>query len=143
MSRRYCPSLYAGERFCGYDRIDLGFPRLGEIVRQQRLDWSAALENAKGVYLISDTSNGKRYVGSAYGDTGLWSRWNEYVRTGHGGDKELKRLISRKGIGYAQKFFRFALLEYFPMKTVDEVVMGREAYWKDVLLSRRYGYNEN
>jgi hypothetical protein len=30
------------------------------------------LENVKGVYLIVDKSNGKMYVGSAYGDTGIW-----------------------------------------------------------------------
>jgi hypothetical protein len=47
-------------------------------------------------------------------------------------------------IKYARTFFRFALLEYFPMKTDDEHVFAREAYWKAVLSSRgQYGYNEN
>jgi hypothetical protein len=48
---------------------------LESIYAIQRPDWKTALEHAKGVYLITDTSNGKRYVGSAYGVTGIWSRW--------------------------------------------------------------------
>ena len=33
-----------------------------------------ALRNQKGVYLITDTSNGKMYVGSAYGDEMILNR---------------------------------------------------------------------
>jgi hypothetical protein len=29
------------------------------------------------------------------------------------------------------------------MRTSDEHVLTREAYWKDVLLSRKFGYNKN
>ena len=63
------PEPYSGEVFCGYDRIDIGFPMLENLVKRQRTDWKTALGNAKGVYLITDVSNGKRYVGS-----GLWHR---------------------------------------------------------------------
>jgi hypothetical protein len=80
----------------------------------QRADWKAALENAKGVYLITDSSNGKRYVGSAYGTTGLWSRWACYIGTGHGYTDELTRVIKENGIEYARINFRFALLEQNP-----------------------------
>ena len=135
---------YAGELFCGYDQIDIGFPMLENIIRRQRSDWKTALENAKGVYLITDTHNGKRYVGSAYGVAGIWSRWECYVRTGHGHNDELTKLISEQGLDYARRCLRFALLEYCPMKTNDDAVIRREAYWKDVLLSRgKYGYNKN
>jgi hypothetical protein len=138
------PEPYSGERFRGYDRIDLEFSRLQQIVRHQLADWKTALEHAKGVYLISDARNGKRYVGSAYGNAGLWSRWGDYIETGCGDSHELRRLIKRRGINYARTYFRFALLEYFPMKTDDAYVVGREAYWKDVLSSRgQYGYNDN
>jgi hypothetical protein len=138
------PAPYSGEMFCGYDQIDIGFPLLQSIFAMQRSDWKFALENAKGVYLITDTSNGRRYVGSAYGGTGLWSRWSCYVKTGHGYTDELTRLIAKSGIEHARKYFRFSLLEHRTMKTTDDEIIKRETYWKDVLQTRgKYGYNKN
>lgn len=137
------PRPYSGEAFCGYDQIDVSFRMLETIFAIQRADWKAALENAKGVYLITDTHNGKRYVGSAYGTTGLWSRWACYIGTGHGYNDELTRVIKQNGIEYARNNFRFALLEHRTPKTDDNIIIGREQYWKGVLLSRLYGYNKN
>ena len=138
------PAAYSGEAFCGYDQIDIGFPMLESIFAIQHSDWKTALENAKGVYLITDTGNGKRYVGSAYGVTGIWSRWACYVETGHGYTDELTQIMKTSGIEYARKHFRFALLEHRTMKTDDKVVIQREQYWKEVLLTRGdYGYNKN
>mgnify|MGYP000203402939 CR=1 FL=1 len=138
------PTPYSGEAFPGYERIDVGFPVLETVFAIQRPDWKAALENVKGVYLITDESNGKRYVGSAYGDTGIWSRWACYVQTGHGYNDELTKLISTLGKDHARQSFKFALLEHRPMRTDDNVIIQREQYWKDVLLTRGpYGYNRN
>ena len=138
------PSPYTGEAFPGYDQIDIGFSELESIFRIQRQDWRAALENAKGIYLITDKSNGRRYVGSAYGITGIWSRWSCYVQTGHGYNDELTKIISTLGIAHARTHFRFALLEHRTMKTDDNVIIEREQYWKSVLLSRgEHGYNKN
>jgi len=135
--------LYSGEAFCGYENIDHGFPQIETIVVQQRHDWKAALENVKGIYLITDKSNGKRYVGSAYGASGIWSRWCCYVGTGHGWSDELTKLIGEKGLDYARTNFKFCILEYRAMKTDDQVIIKRESYWKSVLLSREFGYNRN
>jgi hypothetical protein len=137
------PKEYSGEAFCGYDQIDIGFSMLETIVKSQRTDWKAALENAKGIYLITDASNGKGYVGSAYGGAGIWSRWTCYVGTGHGYNDELTKLIEKQTLEYARQNFRFALLEYFTSKTDDSIIIQREKYWKNVLLSREYGYNRN
>ena len=94
--------------------------------------------------MITDISNGKRYVGSAYGVTGLWSRWASYVGTGHGHTDDLTQIIATYGLDYARRNFRFALLEHRTMKTDDLVIIQREKYWKDVLLTRsEYGYNKN
>jgi len=135
---------YSGEAFCGYDSINISFSMLEAIVIIQRADWKAALENTKGVYLITDVSNGKRYVGSAYGVTGIWSRWLSYIYTGHGHNDEFSKLISQHGIDYARKNYRFTLLEQRTMKTDDQVIIERETYWKNVLLTRApYGYNKN
>jgi hypothetical protein len=106
-------------------------------------DWRAALSSVKGVYLISDTATGKRYVGSAYNDQGIWSRWSGYVVTGHGGNVELRTLVSDPTLEYCRRSFRFALLEYRPSSASDEVILAREDYWKRILLSREHGLNRN
>lgn len=139
------PEIYSGQAFVGYDNIDIGFRELETVYAIQKADWKAALENAKGVYLITDRSNGKRYVGSAYGTTGLWARWGCYVATGHGFNDELTRLIQEKGIEHARTNFQIALLEHRTPKTDDSVIIERECYWKTVLLTRQseYGYNRN
>lgn len=134
---------YLGEAFCGYENIEHGFSQLESIFKQNKQDWKAALENVKGVYLIVDKKNGKKYVGSAYGVSGLWSRWACYIGTGHGWNDELTRLIKRKGIKYARDNFQFSILEYRSMKTDDQVIIDREQYWKRVLLSGSFGYNKN
>ncbi|MCM1987068.1 GIY-YIG nuclease family protein [Methanococcoides seepicolus] len=134
---------YSGDVFCGYENIEHGFLQLESIFKQNKRDWMAALKNVKGVYLIVDKHNGKMYVGSAYGETGIWSRWGCYIGTGHGWNDELTKLIKENGIDYARKNFQFSILEYRSMKTDDNVIIEREQYWKRVLLSGTFGYNKN
>jgi hypothetical protein len=135
---------YSGERFPGYENICHDFGTLEVVFRTSRPDWRAALENIKGVYLITDKSNGKKYIGAAYGGAGIWSRWGSYMKTGHGWNDELTQLIEREGIDYARQNFRVALLEYRPAKTDDTVTIDREVFWKEALLSRvPHGYNKN
>lgn len=135
---------YSGEAFCGYEKINHDFQMLENIFLTAKPDWKAALENVKGVYLIMDKSNGKKYIGSAYGGAGVWSRWSCYIGNGHGHNDELTKLINEKGKDYARKNFRFCLLEYRSMKTDDNDVILREGYWKEVFLSRgEFGYNKN
>lgn len=137
-------SRYSGETFCGYENINHDFTTLETVFRTQKLDWKGALENVKGVYQIIDKSNGKKYIGSAYGEYGIWSRWACYIGTGHGWNDELTTLINEKGFNYARKNFRFCLLEYRPMKTDDSIIINRESFWKEALMSRgKYGYNHN
>ena len=132
---------FGGEAFVGYENVEHTFTQLEWIIEQDRPDWKGALENVKGVYLIVDKSNGKMYVGSAYGDFGIWSRWTSYVKTGHGGNDQLTRLIAEKGIAYARRNFCFSILEFRSMRTDDEAIIAREQYWKRVLQSCEFGYN--
>ncbi|WP_207956190.1 GIY-YIG nuclease family protein [Rubrobacter marinus] len=135
---------YSGERFPGYENINHDFGLLETVFRSNRPDWKAALENVKGVYVIADKRNGRKYVGSAYGDFGIWARWGCYIGTGHGWNDELTKLIREEGIEYARKNFRLSLLEYRPTRTDDRVIIERENYWKEALLSRGpFGYNKN
>lgn len=137
------PQVYSGERFPGFERINHGFGALEAIFHAERPDWKAALQSMKGVYVISDKSNGKQYIGSAYGDAGIWSRWACYVGTGHGWNDELVKLVQSKGPKYAREHFHFAILEVMIKSTPDDVVLDREAHWKLALLTREHGYNRN
>jgi hypothetical protein len=135
---------YEGEEFPGYDNVRIDFSSLELLVQNQKTDWRIALENVKGIYLIVDKFNGKKYVGSAYGDSGIWSRWCTYINTGHGYNDELVMLIEKNGIDYARKYFQFAILELRSMKTDDDTIINRESFWKEVLLTRGiFGYNKN
>ena len=130
--------------FPGHENINIDFPDLEAVFKYQKNDWKGALENVKGIYVVADKSNGKKYVGSAYGDGGIWSRWEDYVKTGHGHNRELTKLISQKGIKYARQCFKFSLLEYRPMTTGTDIITKRESFWKEILLSRgQFGYNKN
>ena len=53
------------DQFLGYDNIDLSWHDLRRVLKLK--NWQTALENQKGVYLITDTKANKRYIGSAYG----------------------------------------------------------------------------
>ena len=99
----------------------------------------------KGIYVIVDRSNGKKYVGSAYGEGGIWSRWSTYVYSdGHGYNDELVDVISENGVQYARDNFQFALIETLSMKCDQDTVIHRESFWKEVLLTRsEFGYNKN
>ena len=60
------------------------------------------------------------------------ARLSEYVRTLHGEDLALRELVDHEGREYARANLRFALLEFWSMRTSDEHVLARESYWKDV-----------
>lgn len=137
------PEVYQGEIFPGYDSVSHDFSILEPIVRKEKTDWKVALQNVKGVYVVTDKSNGKSYVGSAYADSGIWSRLQCYVGTGHGWNDQLMTLISNKGIEYARSNFRFSILEILSMSSSDEYVISRENRWKSILMTREHGYNSN
>lgn len=135
------------EHFPGYKNIDLPYETLKTIIMNSNKgnkEWKDAL-SIKGIYLITDTKTGKKYVGKADGERGIWQRWKSYIRNGHGGDVALRDLIERKnGISYAEKYYRFTLLE--PITGEEEPIINeRESYWKRVLMTRyeKFGHNRN
>lgn len=136
--------VYSGEVFPGYENINHNFFEMKQIFDNEKLDWKSSLESIKGVYLIVDKKNGKKYVGSAYGEYGIWSRWKCYMETGHGWNDELTTLIREKGLVYAMENFKLTLLEYFSMKKEDKYIINRENFWKEALITRsEFGYNKN
>ena len=138
------PTMFDGDEFPGYDNVRLSYMQLASILERRRQSWIAALENQKAVYLITDTCNGKLYVGSATSNKGmLLQRWSNYAENGHGGNKELIELIQEKGFDYVKQHFQYSILENYNAKIDDHVVLKRETWWKDTLQSRRFGYNAN
>lgn len=138
------PSVYSGFEFPGYDKVCLSYNELKTIVQGNFPTYKAALENQKAVYLLSDKSNGKLYVGSATAKYGmLLARWRAYVDNGHGGNECLKELVREKGFDYIKQNFQYTIIENFNSKVDDDYVLSRESYWKKVLLTRTFGYNKN
>lgn len=134
---------FVGDPFPGHDKINHALSDLQLVVNQNRPDWRIALEHMKGVYVIHDQVTGTRYVGSASGDTGIWSRWSFYAKTLHGGNKGLIELVAEKDEEYFRTNMKFALLEFWSMRTDDGHVLDRESYWKEVLHARSLGHNKN
>ena len=130
------------QKFPGYENVRLNFQTLSTIINENEISWKTALQNAKGVYLIADKNTGKQYVGSAYGIEAIWSRWQAYVKTGHGNNSELKKLLRKKGDDYKNNF-QFSILEARTQITSDEEIIERENHWKNILLTREFGYNKN
>lgn len=128
--------------FPGFHSVLLSSRLLRTVTREAVPSWKAALGNVSGVYVIVDTQTGKQYVGSAQGEGGFWQRWTNYAKTGHGGNKELRDLLRKKGASYADRF-QFAVLEVCDIGANPEYVLQREAHWKRVLCSREFGYNGN
>lgn len=128
--------------FPGYASVSLTKAHLDIIVREEIESWRAALSHVAGVYVITDRTNGKLYIGSATSGEGIWSRWKAYSATGHGGNKDLKRLLSKNGPEHAQNF-QFGVLEIADTHASKDDVLAREGHWKRLLLSREHGYNAN
>ncbi len=128
--------------FPGYENVNLDYSTLKTIVKNEELSWKTALKNIKGVYLITDKSNGKLYVGSVYGKEAFWTRWSQYIHSGHGNNAELRQLLLRSGSAHVENF-NFSILEIRSSITEDLEIQKRESHWKKVLLTRQFGYNKN
>lgn len=138
------PSKYDGIQFPGFDSINVTFSQLKTIVNADNREWRTALQSIYGIYLIVDQLTGKQYVGSAYGGGGLWKRWSDYIYSkGSGGNVGLNELLEGKPDDYAEKNYKFSLLEFFSTKVSTDYVISRENFWKEVLMTRCFGLNRN
>lgn len=134
------PENYNGDKFPGYNKVHLSWYQLQHILDCKKDDWIQALSHQKGVYLITDNKTGNLYVGSASGNQeGLLQRWEQYIKNGHGGNKELKQL----SFDYIQRHFHYTLLENYNFNTDETIIKDREDWWKTVLATRQHGYNKN
>lgn len=128
--------------FPGFDRLLLTRAELRIALEDSRYAaWRTALGSVQGVYLISDTSTGRHYVGKADGGERVLGRWSAYARDGHGGNIELRALV-QVDADHARHFV-FSLLRVFGPDTPVAEVDAVEAHFKRALLSREFGLNRN
>lgn len=129
--------------FVGYDDLILSFGQLKDIVRQPSVydKYISALSAVKAVYLITDRATGKQYIGSATGSDGLFGRWKEYVKTFHGGNSGIRDYLAISSDSY--KDFQFSIIQTFSMNESKEKILNCEALWKNKLLTRDFGLNDN
>jgi hypothetical protein len=68
--------------FPGFDRLVVSHPQLHAMMREHRCaSWRTALSSVIGIYLRTDTSNGRQ--AKADGAEGIQQRWNAYATNGH------------------------------------------------------------
>ena len=123
--------------FPGYQEVLLNFDALRAIFADPRAhrDWQAALKANAGIYRIVDLSDGKIYIGSAAGSGGLWARWENYAKTGHGGNKLLK--------GRDPNNFQWSIVRTLSTTLSPRDVIGIESLEKRKHGSRAIGLNGN
>lgn len=133
-------------RFPGYQNVLLRHSEMQLIVKNAEPSWRNALANIKAVYVITDTSDGRLYVGSASGEAdGLWQRWAIYANVNNltGGNTKLEALVEERGPEHIINYFQYSILEIFDKKTRGDMILQREAFWKLALDSLENGLNAN
>ncbi|QLQ09309.1 MAG: GIY-YIG nuclease family protein [Nocardioidaceae bacterium] len=123
-------------RFPGFDALTLDYPQLQAVIREHRYAaWRTALSSVIGIYLITDTSDGRQYVGKADGAENLLQRWAAYATNGHGGNVELR--------GLDPSAYRLSVFRVFDPATPTGEINAAENHFKHALDSRRHGLNRN
>lgn len=126
-------------RFPGYYGFNLTRPELEQVVTIDVPSWHDALAAVAGVYSISDSKNGAIYIGSAYGEQGIWGRWAGYVATQHNGNTLLKDHVEKHGVSNLV----YSVLLTMDIRSRPEEVIDRESFYKKALGSRVHGLNAN
>lgn len=99
------------------------------------LSWISVFKSSRGIYLLTCPKTKEQYVGSASGADGFWGRWQDYIKTGHGGNVKLKnRELSD---------YQVSILEVAGSSSTADDILRMEVLWKDKLQSREMGLNKN
>ena len=115
-----------------WDEMSFTWDELGVLPMR----WKSALSQWRGVYFIFDATDGKGYVGSAYGSGNLLGRWLNYASTGHGGNTLLRKRNPQQ--------FHFTILQRVSPDMDPTDVIRLEVSWKQRLHTRQpYGLNDN
>jgi hypothetical protein len=137
------PPGRALQPFSDYLDFTLSYQELQELIANPAAhrDWQSSLSAVAGAYLILAEKSGEQYVGSAYGVSGIWGRWQQYAANGHGGNKLLEQIV--KDDAAYPNAFRYSVLQVLPKSTKDAEVIRWESQYKVKLGSRATGLNAN
>jgi len=139
------------KEFPGFENLSLTYQALKTNINNPL--WRENLSNVYAVYVITDMKKGKLYVGSATGEEGVFGRFSTYLKDGY--DKlelednkypnvKLKELVTKEGLQYIKDHFKYTILEIFPKNEIGKIkALTREVYFKEVLLTKVFGYNAN
>lgn len=116
-----------------WDEINLAWTELQHLSRSLEI----RLGEWRGIYLITDLTDGARYVGKADGPENILARWRTYAATGHGDNILLRKRDPSN--------FRFTILELLAPTAPKEITDALEISWKRRLHSRHptLGLNAN
>lgn len=117
--------------FPGFLRFIQPLSKLGYMPKS----WIAALKSSCGIYLLTCPKTKEQYVGSATGGEGFWGRWQDYIRTGHGGNEGLK--------GRDPSDYQVSILEVAGTSATTHDILAVEGLWKAKLQSQEMGLNLN
>jgi hypothetical protein len=104
-------------------------------------EWRAQLSAVAGIYLILAEDTGDLYVGSATAEEGIWGRWKQYAKSGHGGNTKLRNLLRTDR--RFPKGFRFSLLQMLPKTLARDRLLEYEGRYERKLGTRAVGLNMN
>jgi hypothetical protein len=97
--------------------------------------WHDELCRWRGIYYIFYPSDGKGYVGSAYGEHNINGRWAHHIKVG-GDSVQLRKRKSEN--------FEFSILELLTHDMIAAEVIDHENRWKKRLHTRSpFGLNDN
>jgi len=133
-----------GDVFPGFESLCLPYDKLKKIVNNQRgyEAWYTALSSVNAIYLIADQKTGTQYVGSAYNQDGLWGRWAAYIMTGgHGRNKKMVTALQENP--ERRHDLQFSVLQILPKNMSSDAIIQTESLWKEKLLTKKFGWNDN
>lgn len=91
--------------------------------------------------MILDKKTGNQYIGSAFGQGGIWQRWSDYASSGHGGNQKLIELCANKN-NYESNF-QFTILKSLPSNLSNREVIKIETLYKEKFGTKSFGLNQN
>lgn len=127
--------------FKNYLDVILNYKQLVQVLKNN--EWAKQLQALNCIYLIVDKSNGKKYVGSTYNRQGIYGRWQDYAKTGHGGNKDLEEIVKNDPMYHVHNF-QWSILETLSITITQPEAIAREKIWKRKLLTYgAFGYTNN
>jgi len=130
------------DEFPGLMNIKISAQELKTIINnpQAHSRWYESLTRLQAVYMILDKESGGQYIGTTYGEKGLWQRWESYVKSGFtGGNIKLIKLKEKDSNFHLN--FQFSILEVLSKNASKKECLDAESLWIAKLGTKAFGLN--